>query len=100
MLEGVNKHMASCSTCAQAKTLRTLPAGWLIPLPTPQHPWLHLAVDFITDLPVSQGNTVILVVLDGFSCSLCLIPLPALPAMFKLVESMHIFCILENIVSD
>ncbi|KAL0165572.1 hypothetical protein M9458_037416, partial [Cirrhinus mrigala] len=32
----------------------------LQPLPVPQRPWSHLAVDFVTDLPPSNGYTTIL----------------------------------------
>ncbi|KAL0183657.1 hypothetical protein M9458_019353, partial [Cirrhinus mrigala] len=35
-------------------TPRHLPAGKLLPLPTPNRPWSHLGVDFITDLPASE----------------------------------------------
>lgn len=38
--------------------------------------WSHLAIDFITDLPPSQNKKVIMVIVDRFSKSLCLIPLP------------------------
>lgn len=36
-------------------------------MPIPFRPWSHLTMDFITDLPLSKGNTVILTVVDGFS---------------------------------
>lgn len=55
---------------------RHLPAGKLMPLPTLNCPWSHIALDFLTDLPNSDGNTVLLAVMDRFSCSLRLIPLP------------------------
>lgn len=32
----INKHVVSCSSCARAKVPRTLPAGKLMSLPTPQ----------------------------------------------------------------
>lgn len=41
----------------------------LLPLPIPQRLWSHLAIDFVTDLPCSQGNTVIMVLIDRFSKS-------------------------------
>lgn len=36
-------------------------------------PWLHLPLDFLTDLPELQVNTIILVITDRVSCFLCLI---------------------------
>ncbi|KAK1792042.1 hypothetical protein P4O66_001820 [Electrophorus voltai] len=49
------------------KTPCTPPAGKLLPLPTPQRPQSHTAIDFVTDLPASEGNTIILIAIDGFS---------------------------------
>ncbi|KAK3516123.1 hypothetical protein QTP70_005371 [Hemibagrus guttatus] len=67
---------------------RHLPSGKLQPLPLPNHPWSHLGVDFITDLPVSNGCTCVLVVVDRFSKSCRLIPLPGLPTAMETVELM------------
>lgn len=48
------------------------------PLPVPHCPWLHIAVDFVTDLPHCDGNTTILIVADCFSKAVYFIPLPKL----------------------
>lgn len=74
-------------------------------LATPQRPWSHFAVDFIRDLPESQGYTTILSVIDKFSKSLRLIPLPGLPTAFATAELLfnhmfRYFGIPEDIVSD
>lgn len=53
-----------CRVGNTQKTPRQLPAGLLQPLPIPQRPWSHIAVDFLTDLPVSDGHTTILTVID------------------------------------
>lgn len=79
----VQDYVLSCPVCAQAKTPRQLPAGELVPLPTPQRPWSHVAVDFLTDLPVSEGFTTILVLIDRFSKMCRFIPLPNLPQPWK-----------------
>lgn len=57
----------ACAACAQAKVPRTLPAGKLVPLYTPQHPSCHLTTELITDLPDSQGNTIIMVSVEHYS---------------------------------
>ncbi|KAI4889192.1 hypothetical protein NFI96_012963 [Prochilodus magdalenae] len=56
MSKDVHRFVSSCSTCSQCKTPRALPAGKLMPLPIPARPWSHLAVDFVTDLPDSEGK--------------------------------------------
>lgn len=87
------------------KASHQTPAGLLQPLPTPQHQWSHIAVDFITDLPVSQNNTVILTVVDCFSKACRLIPLPKLPTAFETAETLcnqvfRIFGLPDDIMSD
>lgn len=55
-------------------------------LRTPQHPWSHLALDFLTGLSEFNGYTMILVVQDQFSCSLHLISVPGLSLAMELTE--------------
>ncbi len=59
----------NCTACSTSKPSGHLPAGLLQPLPVPQRPWSHIAIDFVTDLPNSSGNTTILKVVDRFSKS-------------------------------
>lgn len=71
----------------------------------PQHPRSHIVLDFVTNLPESFANTVIMVVLAQFSCSLHLIPLPMLPTAFETAELCfnHLFRdygILEDIINN
>lgn len=93
MERDIHRVVASCSTCAQSKVPRTLPAGKLKPLPVLECPWSHISVDFVTDLPRSQGNTTVLVTVDRFSKSVRFIPLPALPTAFTTAELLfqHVF---------
>ncbi|KAI2648567.1 Transposon Tf2-8 polyprotein [Labeo rohita] len=77
----------------------------LVPLPIPERPWSHLGVDFITDLPRSDGNTCVLVVVDRFSKMCKLIPLSGLPTAMEAAEHLfnqvfRQFGIPEEIVSD
>ncbi|KAI4899012.1 hypothetical protein NFI96_015044, partial [Prochilodus magdalenae] len=101
----VTNHVKACVTCAQAKTPRQFPAGLLQPLPIPHRPWSHLALDFITDLPPSQGFTTILVIIDRFSKACRLVPLKKLPTAMETAETIfaevfRYFGLPEDIVSD
>ncbi|CDQ95111.1 unnamed protein product [Oncorhynchus mykiss] len=98
-------YASSCPVCAQCKTPRHLPRGKIQPLPIRQRPWSHLSVDFRTDLPPSQGNTKILAVVDWFSKSCRLLPLPGLSTALQTAEALftHVFRhhgVPEDIVSD
>ncbi|MBN3310870.1 TBPL1 protein, partial [Amia calva] len=55
------------------------------PLPIPQRPWSHITIDFITDLPNSNGYSKILVAVDRFSKSCRLLPLKGLPSALEKV---------------
>lgn len=105
LLRDVQCIMSSCSTYAQHNVPRTMPAGKLNPRPVPVHPWSHLTIDFITDLPESQGNTTILAAVGQFSKSLHLIPLLNIPSVFTTADLLfphmfRYFGIPEEIVSD
>ncbi|KAI4900897.1 hypothetical protein NFI96_007222 [Prochilodus magdalenae] len=80
MEQDVRAFIAACQVCARNKEPRTKPSGLLHPLPIPSRPWSHLSMDFITGLPASQGNSVIMVVVDRFSKACKFIALPALPS--------------------
>ncbi|KAL0152330.1 hypothetical protein M9458_052053 [Cirrhinus mrigala] len=105
MARDVRRYVQGCKECAMSKSPRHLPAGKLHPLPVPNHPWSHLGVDFMTDLPVSNENTCILVIVDRFSKFCRLIPLKKLPTALETAEHLfnHVFRyygIPEDIVPD
>lgn len=105
MSQDTSRYLKGCSVCAIANTPRRLPEGKLVPLPIPERPWTHIGVGFMTDLPLSQGNTCVLVVVDRFSKSCKLIPLKGLPTAFEAAEALfhnvfHHFGIPEDIISD
>ncbi|KAK3507486.1 hypothetical protein QTP70_026910, partial [Hemibagrus guttatus] len=80
-------------------------SGLLQPLPIPQRPCSHLSIDFVTDLPPSNGFTTILVAIDRFSKACRLIPLKGLPTAMETDQSLfhHVFRVYgipEDIVSD
>ncbi|KAK3512082.1 hypothetical protein QTP70_030361 [Hemibagrus guttatus] len=105
MAADVRRYVQGCRECAISKSPRHLPSRKLLPLPVPNHPWSHLGVDFITDLPASNGCTCILVIVDRFSKSCRLIPLPGQPTAMDTAECLfnHVFRyygLPEDLVSD
>lgn len=64
MKNDIKQFVQNCSIYQQAKSVNTLPAGLLQPLPIPNEVWEDIAMDFITGLPLSFGYTVIMVVVD------------------------------------
>ena len=72
--------VAACTVCCRNKTSTKRSSGLLRPLPIPGRPWSHIALDFVTGLPPSEGNTVVLTVIDRFSKAAHFIALPKLPS--------------------
>ncbi len=105
MARDVSQYIRGCSVCAISKTPHHLPAGKLIPLPIPRRLWSHVGVDFVTDLPKSEGYTCMLVAVDRFSKACKLIPLRGLPTALETAEALfhnllYTFGIPEDVVSD
>lgn len=63
----VQKQLASCAVCLQAKPDRSKYPGLLQPLPVPDGAWQIISMDFIEGLPKSYHQDCILVVVDKFS---------------------------------
>lgn len=74
----------SCSVCAQAKV------HVILPLENPQRPWSHIAIDFITDLPESEGETTLMVVIYR-SLAIKLLLLNALSTALECAEMIYIY---------
>lgn len=57
-------------------------------------PWSHIILDFVTGLPPSEGNTIILTVDDRFSRSAHFMPLAKLLSAAETGELLvqHVFC--------
>jgi hypothetical protein len=60
-------YVKSCTTCARSKAKQHKPYGLLRQLPIPLRPWEFISMDFIEQLPDSEGFTAILVVVDRFT---------------------------------
>jgi len=65
----------SCPGCQQNKAVRHQPYGLSSPLELPYAPWQLLAMDFITELPVSEGCNQLCVIIDQFTKMAHFIPL-------------------------
>lgn len=69
----------ACPVCACGKSSHQPPAGLLHPLPVPRRPWSHITVNFVTGLPTSDGQRVILTIDDRFSKAAHFVPLSKIP---------------------
>ena len=72
----VSEYIRRCAACQLNKIRRHKPWGQLVPLPVPDTAWRHYSLDFVTDLPKSQGDqgntfNAILVLVDRFLKYVC-----------------------------
>ena len=63
----IKDYVSSCTSCGRAKAPRHRPYGLLKQLPIPARPWHSISMDFIEQLPSSDGFTSILIVVDHLS---------------------------------
>uniref|UniRef100_A0A3P9KUB3 Gypsy retrotransposon integrase-like protein 1 n=1 Tax=Oryzias latipes TaxID=8090 RepID=A0A3P9KUB3_ORYLA len=103
--EDLQEYVSACPECAQVKPTNRPQAGYLHPLAVPRRPWSHISMDSITGLPLSNGNSVVLTIVDRFSKMVHFIALPKLPSAKEMAEVLlqHVFClhgIPRDIISD
>ena len=67
MTREVKRYVEGCDACQQNKNRTEQPAGKLMPDSIPDKAWMHILADFITKLPLAQGYSSILVVVDWFT---------------------------------
>ena len=93
MQKDIKDYIKSCEICCRSKDSRHKPYGFLNPLEIPDRPWTSLSMDFITDLPSSNGYTCIFVVLDRFTKMGHFIPFPNVPSSEDTAKAFmtHIF---------
>lgn len=86
MFDTVRRFVACCHICRKAKASREKYHGLLKPLPIPDRSWKDISVDFVTDLPLSEGCMNIMVVVDRLTKYRYLIPCASItaPAMAQL----------------
>jgi hypothetical protein len=60
----VKRFIRECDICQRMKAENVSPSGLLQPLPIPERPWLSISMDFIEGMPLSQGYSIIWVIMD------------------------------------
>jgi len=64
MRDLIKEYVKNCDMCQRTKAVKHAPYGLLQPNEVPEKPWKTISMDFITDLPKSEGYDAILVVID------------------------------------
>src|SRR5260221_5105876 len=70
----VGAYIRSCTSCTRTKATCHKPYGLLKQLPIPSQPWESISMDFIKQLPTSEGFTAILVIVDRLTKQSLFIP--------------------------
>lgn len=78
--QDIKQFTRNCDTCGSATIWRQKRWGLLKPLPVPDRIWRSLSMDFITDLPSSQGYTACLVITDRLSKGVIFEPVSSMTA--------------------
>src|SRR5919198_2652876 len=71
----IGLYTSTCDLCLRTKVIRQPPTGHLKPLPIPSRRWEVVSVDFIVELPMSDGHDAIMVVVDHLSKQSHFIPM-------------------------
>ena len=64
MTHDIKTYVDTCPTCPKIKPSQQQPIGELVPTEVPERPWKMIMMDFIGPLPESQGNNMILNIID------------------------------------
>jgi len=64
MRDTIKQYVKNCDLCQRTKVVRHAPYGLMKANEAPDRPWKSISMDFITDLPKSEGNDAILIVID------------------------------------
>jgi cytochrome b len=75
MDQEIIKYIRSCLECQKDKATHHKPYGLLLLLELPYVLWTSIAIDFITDLPLSEDCEQLWVIIDRFTKMAHVIPL-------------------------
>ena len=67
MAKDIRTFVENCDGCGRNKAWRQRRQGFLKPLPIPDRIWTEISMDFITELPESEGCTNMIVITDRLS---------------------------------
>jgi transposase InsO family protein len=104
MHDFVRRYVQGCQTCIRGKASHRQKQGVLRPMPIPMRRWRDISIDFVVDLPNSNGYTNIMVIVDRLTKLRHLIALESLDvetvvdAFIKNVFKLH--GLPDTIVSD
>src|SRR5882757_4997454 len=74
MSRDIKQYVSTCNICKKAKPQRHTPIGLLQPIPIPSQPFEVVLMDFIPELPLSNGFDNILVIVDKLTKYAIFIP--------------------------
>ena len=80
MLRDVRRFVRNCDVCRRMKAWRDRRQGFLKPLPIPDRLWREISVDFVTELPQSDGCTNLIVITDRLGKGVILEPMRTIEA--------------------
>jgi len=95
MNNDIEEYIKRCPICSTLKDKTHAPYGLVQFSETPQKPWTHIHVDFITDLPTSSGYDTVINIVDHFSKMIHLVPTSGLPSAEDVANVFlrHVFCL-------
>jgi hypothetical protein len=71
----VKRFVRNCRSCGRNTVWRDRRKGLLKPLPIPEQKWQEISIDFMVDLPESEGCTNLLVIVDRLGKGIELVPM-------------------------
>jgi len=72
--ERIKQYVKNCDICQRRKVVQHAPYGLMKPNQAPHRLWKSISMDFITDVPPSEGADAILIVIDRLAKMAHLIP--------------------------
>ena len=80
MLLDIRRFVRNCDVCGRNKAWRDKKQGFLKPLPIPSRIWSEISIDFVVDLPESEGCKNLLVITDRLGKGVILEPCDSMDA--------------------